>query len=334
MPKLLINEGGQASVFELLDDEATIGRGASNAVQIADSHASKHHAVVRRLHGRIKLVDLESKNGTRVNGEFRNQRWLQHGDAISIGSAVMTFDASDAAAAVATAPAHAHPAGVDPLAATLPSTAAASYPAPVSRAARARARARDEEGDDEDRPRRPARRSGNSTGVALLVGGGLIGVVALFFLLLSGKGNPPNTQALQYARDLSTRGGKENVQAALDYLTQHGDPSDVDTYVSVNKEIIALKEKLLSFDDTDLEEAAAKEYKALERMYIEKHKNGRTDEQIGQDLVKWVNTYKQVGTAPNKVPGRTVGAFLAGYKDPYLLKLYKKTIEGGAAPPK
>ena len=37
MPKLLIEEGGQASVFELFEDEVTIGRGASNAVQVADA---------------------------------------------------------------------------------------------------------------------------------------------------------------------------------------------------------------------------------------------------------------------------------------------------------
>src|SRR5207244_9211471 len=93
--KLMIQEGGQQSLFELFDDEVSIGRGAANQVQVADNHSSKHHAVIRRLHGRPKLVDLESKNGTRVNGEFRNQRWLEHGDVITIGALTITYDGSD-----------------------------------------------------------------------------------------------------------------------------------------------------------------------------------------------------------------------------------------------
>lgn len=159
--------------------------------------------------------------------------------------------------------------------------------------------------------------------IAAVVGLGLIGVVALLFALLSGKGNPPNTMALAYARDMSMRGGKENVQAALDYLTQHGDPSSADTYVSVAKEIEGLKAKLLAFDETDNEMLALKEYNKIEFDFIEKHKNGRTPESFGQDLVKWADKY--AGT-------RAVGGFVAGYKNPNLLTLYKKAKEGGAAP--
>ena len=95
MAKLTITESGQSSVFELFEDEVTIGRGASNAIQVSDGHASKNHAVVRRIQGRAKLVDLESKNGTRVNGEFRNQRWLEDKDAISIGEATIVFDGAE-----------------------------------------------------------------------------------------------------------------------------------------------------------------------------------------------------------------------------------------------
>ena len=61
MARLTISEGGQSSVFELLDDEVTIGRGASSSVQVADDHASKNHAVIRKVGGRAKLVDLDSK---------------------------------------------------------------------------------------------------------------------------------------------------------------------------------------------------------------------------------------------------------------------------------
>ena len=333
MSKLLINEGGQASVFELFDDEATIGRGAANAIQVADAHSSKNHAVVRRVSGRVKLVDLESKNGTRVNGEFRNQRWLQHGDAISIGAAVLTFDASEAedvvedvapaAAFVAASPTYGG-STASPVSRSSRSGASRSGESGGGSGARSARRGRDHGGDEDDEaPRRGARRKDNSALVAGGIGVGLIGIVALLFAMMSGKGNPANTTALAYARDLSMRGGKENVQKALDYLTQYGDPADADTYVSVAKEIDGLKQKLLAFDETDVEQAALKEYNKIEFDFIEKHKSGRTAESFGADLVKWADKYK--GT-------RAVGGFVAGYKNPNLFNVYKKAREGGGAP--
>ena len=47
MPKLYIDEDGQTSVYEILETEVTIGRGAANAVQLRDPRASKHHALIR-----------------------------------------------------------------------------------------------------------------------------------------------------------------------------------------------------------------------------------------------------------------------------------------------
>ena len=164
----------------------------------------------------------------------------------------------------------------------------------------------------------------------LLVGGGLLLVVALFFLLVSGKGNP-NVNALAVARELSRRTTstadehKANVQAALDHLTQYGVPSDVDSYRSVAAEIEHLKESLLSVDETATEEAALKEYKLIENAFIEKGRNHRTEESLGQDLIKWADKYKG---------SRALGAFLANYKNPNLLKLYMKTKAGGTTPPK
>jgi pSer/pThr/pTyr-binding forkhead associated (FHA) protein len=95
MPKVYINESGKDQTYELFDDstEVAFGRGAASDVQIADGHASKHHLVLRRQRGRWKLVDLESKNGTRVNGAFRNAHWLTHGDTVTVGSVVLRFDA-------------------------------------------------------------------------------------------------------------------------------------------------------------------------------------------------------------------------------------------------
>jgi hypothetical protein len=124
MAKLYINEGGKEAVYELFDDspEVTVGRGASNAIQIADGHASKVHFVLRRVRGRWKAIDLESKNGTRVNGAFKNSHWLAQNDALTVGSVVLRFDAEG------------EPAGAPPRAA-VPVAAAARPVAPAARAA-------------------------------------------------------------------------------------------------------------------------------------------------------------------------------------------------------
>jgi hypothetical protein len=201
VPKILIQEGGQQSVFELFDDEITIGRGAANAIQVADGHASKHHAVVRRLGGRVKLVDLESKNGTRVNGEFKNQRWLAHGDVVAIGAMTMTFDGSDLAA-VPVAAAYAAPAVVSgPALAVMaaPAPAAPAAPRTTTRRVRDDDRGdRGDRGDREERPRGVPRRSNNNAVVAMMVGAGVIGLIVILILMVGG-GAGKNALALRTA---------------------------------------------------------------------------------------------------------------------------------------
>ena len=96
MPKLYIAEEAGESVYEIFDSEVTFGRGAANGVQISDSHASKVHAAIRRLQGHWKLIDLESRSGTRVNGSFHNQHWLSDGDVVTIGSAIVRYAAEGA----------------------------------------------------------------------------------------------------------------------------------------------------------------------------------------------------------------------------------------------
>jgi pSer/pThr/pTyr-binding forkhead associated (FHA) protein len=46
----------------------TIGRDASNDIVLTDRSVSGHHAVIRLMHGEWVLVDLDSRNGTYVNG--------------------------------------------------------------------------------------------------------------------------------------------------------------------------------------------------------------------------------------------------------------------------
>ena len=91
MPNLTIRENGSETVFQVSDKSATIGRGEHNDVRIEDPRASKEHCRIVEQDGRWKMVDLESHNGTRVNGDFRNKAWLDHGDTIRIGQSEIRF---------------------------------------------------------------------------------------------------------------------------------------------------------------------------------------------------------------------------------------------------
>ena len=81
------------SVYPLLDAEYTVGRTPDNAIIVPDgSVSSKHARVIRTAEGFV-IEDLQSRNGTFVNGEkVEGQRLLADGDLIRLGKVVMTFN--------------------------------------------------------------------------------------------------------------------------------------------------------------------------------------------------------------------------------------------------
>jgi hypothetical protein len=72
----------------------TIGRLPESAVTINDPNASRRHAELRRSGNDVILVDLNSTNGTRVNGATVRERLLADGDEIVIGTTVLRFETS------------------------------------------------------------------------------------------------------------------------------------------------------------------------------------------------------------------------------------------------
>ncbi len=72
----------------------TIGRLPESSVMINDPNASRRHAEIRRSGNDVVVVDLESTNGTRVNGAQIRERVLEDGDEIVIGTTVLRFEAS------------------------------------------------------------------------------------------------------------------------------------------------------------------------------------------------------------------------------------------------
>jgi hypothetical protein len=73
----------------------TIGRADGNTVVLADPRASRHHARLVARGGLLVLTDLDSTNGTRVNGDAIRELPVGAGDEVRIGDSVIRVEAVD-----------------------------------------------------------------------------------------------------------------------------------------------------------------------------------------------------------------------------------------------
>ncbi len=70
----------------------TIGRHSSNVLLLKHPRVSRYHAVIEQFGARFRLRDLNSDNGTFVNGQrVEKEMWIQEGDEIHIASFRMVF---------------------------------------------------------------------------------------------------------------------------------------------------------------------------------------------------------------------------------------------------
>jgi len=75
----------------LVGGALTIGRGPSNDVHPADLSLSRSHSVLATDQDRVTLTDLDSANGTFVNGVPIKTRLLAHGDQVKVGESVFLY---------------------------------------------------------------------------------------------------------------------------------------------------------------------------------------------------------------------------------------------------
>jgi pSer/pThr/pTyr-binding forkhead associated (FHA) protein len=78
-------------IFRDLPTPVTIGREEGNVLRLNDERVSRFHAKVQHEDGDIILTDLESTNGTRVNGAPVQIRRLRAGDQVNIGRSMLLF---------------------------------------------------------------------------------------------------------------------------------------------------------------------------------------------------------------------------------------------------
>jgi len=84
--------GRNPITISLLKDVTIIGRSAQTDIPLADDNASRQHCQVRKWAGSFRVEDLQSKNGTFVNGaKILAEHPLNDGDLIAVGDTTIVF---------------------------------------------------------------------------------------------------------------------------------------------------------------------------------------------------------------------------------------------------
>jgi pSer/pThr/pTyr-binding forkhead associated (FHA) protein len=97
MSRLILSiEGQNLAEYNMTKERYTIGRLPDNDVRIDNPTVSGHHSLVINILSDSFLEDLNSTNGTYVNGKLIRKHALQHGDVITIGKHQLRFvDSAD-----------------------------------------------------------------------------------------------------------------------------------------------------------------------------------------------------------------------------------------------
>ena len=100
MPKLTIrSEAGESISHDLVDETYTIGRSPENTIRLDDVSVSGRHAELLLVAENCFLKDLDSTNGTIVNGQAVSDVQLRAGDRIRFGKVEACFECDVAAGA-------------------------------------------------------------------------------------------------------------------------------------------------------------------------------------------------------------------------------------------
>jgi pSer/pThr/pTyr-binding forkhead associated (FHA) protein len=110
MAKLVVlSEGLTGKTYEIKVEKTTIGRLEDNSFSIAEPSVSSHHCEILLRGNDLVVKDLNSTNGTFINGEKVSEAPLKHGQILRLGQVEMRLE-------VATPP----PPGKMPMAQTRP----------------------------------------------------------------------------------------------------------------------------------------------------------------------------------------------------------------------
>ncbi|MEE8528305.1 MAG: FHA domain-containing protein [Gammaproteobacteria bacterium] len=92
MARLILSLDGQVlAEYNMTKERYTIGRLPDNDIRIDNPAVSGHHSLVINILNDSFLEDLNSTNGTYVNGKLIKKHALQHGDVITVGHHQLRF---------------------------------------------------------------------------------------------------------------------------------------------------------------------------------------------------------------------------------------------------
>ena len=92
MARLVLSlDGQQLAEYNMSKERYTIGRLPDNDIRIDNPAVSGHHALIINILNDSFLEDLNSTNGTYVNGKIIKKHAMQHGDVITVGHHSLRF---------------------------------------------------------------------------------------------------------------------------------------------------------------------------------------------------------------------------------------------------
>lgn len=89
----ILNGGFEGMTYDLVGEEIVIGRNPTTDITLLDEGISREHAVILYDADALAYVieDLQSTNGTKVNGKRIRSAPLNEGDEIQIGQTLFRF---------------------------------------------------------------------------------------------------------------------------------------------------------------------------------------------------------------------------------------------------
>ncbi len=92
MARLILSLDGQVlAEYNMMKERYTVGRLQDNDVRIDNPTVSGHHSLIINILNDSFLEDLNSTNGTYVNGKLIKKHALQNGDVITVGRHQLRF---------------------------------------------------------------------------------------------------------------------------------------------------------------------------------------------------------------------------------------------------
>jgi transcriptional regulator with GAF, ATPase, and Fis domain len=92
---VVVSGPAKGTLVRLSDDQLSVGRDSANNLCLRDRAVSRRHFTISKTDSAFQLIDLESHNGTFVNGIPVRRKLLTHGDTIRVGRCELVFLITD-----------------------------------------------------------------------------------------------------------------------------------------------------------------------------------------------------------------------------------------------